>query len=101
MKNHKLFRAAAFALAIPFLLVGCDREVSHTASTKVKSDGSSKTQETVVKQAPDGTVTKQETVKERDSDGDTQSKQKTTVVSPNGTVTKEESTKKTSPPEVP
>ena len=78
------------AMAFPLFLTGCDREVSRTGSAKVSSDGSSKSQETVVKQAPDGTVTKEETSKKVDSDGDSSSKTKTTTKSPDGTVTKEE-----------
>jgi hypothetical protein len=51
---------AASALALPFLLVGCDREVSHTESSTVKSDGTVKTDEKTVTQSKDGTVTKTE-----------------------------------------
>lgn len=90
-----LFVASA-ALAIPLVLVGCDREVSHTGSAEVNKDGSSKSKETVVTQSPNGTVTKEETSKKIDSDGDGSSKTKTTVRSPDGTVTKEE-TQKTTP----
>jgi hypothetical protein len=51
---------AASALALSFLLVGCDREVSHTESSTVNSDGTVKSKEKTVTQSPDGTVTKTE-----------------------------------------
>jgi hypothetical protein len=51
------FGVAVCALSLPLFLSGCDREVSHESTTKVNSDGSTKTEEKVVKQAPDGTVT--------------------------------------------
>lgn len=47
-------------LAGPFLLVGCDREVSKTQSTSVSSDGTVKSKEKTVTQSPDGTVTKKQ-----------------------------------------
>jgi len=84
------------ALALPLFLTGCDREVSHTGSAKVNSDGSSKSSETTVKVAPDGTVTKQETDRKTDSDGDSSSKTKTTTQTPSGSETKTET--KTSTP---
>ena len=49
---------ATSVLALPFLLVGCNREVSKTKSTSVSSDGTVKSKEKTVTQAPDGTVTK-------------------------------------------
>jgi hypothetical protein len=49
---------ATFALAL--LLVGCDRQVSHTESSSVSSDGTVKSKEKTVTQSPDGTVTKTE-----------------------------------------
>ena len=61
MKNRMtVITAATSALALSFLLVGCDREVSHTESSSTSSDGTVKTKEKTVKQAPDGTVTKTE-----------------------------------------
>lgn len=51
---------ATSVLALPFLLVGCDREVSHTESTSVKGDGTVKSTEKTVTQSKDGTVTKTE-----------------------------------------
>ena len=54
----------AAALGLSCMLTGCDREVAHTEKTTVKSDGTVKTKETTVKQAPDGTVTKEEKEKQ-------------------------------------
>jgi len=51
---------ATSALALSFLLVGCDREVSNTKSSSVSSDGTVKSKEKTVTQSPDGTVTKTE-----------------------------------------
>ena len=58
MKNRMIICVATSALALSFLLVGCDREVSKTTSTSVSSDGTVKSNEKTVTQAPDGTVTK-------------------------------------------
>ena len=59
MKNRKpVICVAASVLALSFLLVGCDRQVSKTESTSVSSDGTVKSKEKTVTQAPDGTVTK-------------------------------------------
>lgn len=55
-----LLGAAIAGLAFASLFSGCAREVSHTERTKVQSDGTVKTKETSVKQAPDGTVSKTE-----------------------------------------
>lgn len=55
--------AATCALALSFLMVGCDRQVSHTESSSVSSDGTVKSKEKTVTQAPDGTVTKTEETK--------------------------------------
>ena len=55
--------AATSALALAFLLVGCDRQVSHTESTSVSSDGTVKSKEKTVTQKSDGTVTKTEETK--------------------------------------
>ena len=58
MKNQAIrLSVAACALAMPLFLGGCDREVSHEETKKVNADGSTKTEQTTVKQAPDGTVT--------------------------------------------
>jgi ribose 5-phosphate isomerase len=54
---------ATSALALPFLLVGCDREVSHQETSTVKSDGAAKTDEKTVTKSSDGTVTKSEETK--------------------------------------
>ena len=48
------------ALALSFLTVGCDRQVSHSESESVSSDGTVKSKEETVTKAPDGTVTKTE-----------------------------------------
>ena len=101
MKNRmSLFCVAASVLALPFLLVGCDREVSRTSSSSVSSDGSSKSKEKVVSQSDDGTVTKEEIKETVDSDGAVKSQETITVKSPDGTETKEES-KTTTPPTTP
>jgi hypothetical protein len=50
-------------LALSLVTVGCDREVSKTESSTVKSDGTVKTQEKKVTESPDGSVTKTETKK--------------------------------------
>ena len=55
--------AATSALALSFLMVGCDRQVSHTESSSVSSDGTVKSKEQTVTKAPDGTVTKTEETK--------------------------------------
>ena len=51
---------ATSALALSFLLVGCDREVSNTKSSSVSNDGTVKSKEKTVTQSKDGTVTKTE-----------------------------------------
>jgi hypothetical protein len=61
MKNRVVVACVAMsALALSFVLVGCDREVSSTKSSTVSSDGTVKSKEKTVTQAPDGTVTKTE-----------------------------------------
>jgi hypothetical protein len=61
MKNYMaVICTATFGLALSFLLVGCDRDVSHTETTSASSDGTVKSKEKTVTQAPDGTVTKTE-----------------------------------------
>ena len=54
---------AMSALALSFLLVGCDREVSNTKDTSVSSDGTVKSNEKTVTKGSDGTVTKTEETK--------------------------------------
>jgi hypothetical protein len=51
------------ALTLPLLLVGCDRQVSHTESTSSNSDGTVKSTEKTTTQSKDGTVTKTEETK--------------------------------------
>jgi hypothetical protein len=61
MKNYMVVSfAAASTLALSFLLIGCAREVSHTETSSVSSDGTVKSKETTVTKSPDGTVTKTE-----------------------------------------
>lgn len=55
--------AATSVLALSFLTVGCDREVSKSQSTSVSSDGTVKSKEKTVTESPDGTVTKKEETK--------------------------------------
>ena len=55
MKNCKVVIVAAMsAVALSFLLVGCDRQVSKTQSSSVSSDGTDKSKEKTVTEAPDG-----------------------------------------------
>ena len=65
MKKHLTVGicAAMSALALSFLTVGCDRQVSHSESESVSSDGTVKSTEKTVTKAPDGTVTKTEETK--------------------------------------
>jgi hypothetical protein len=64
MKNRiALICAATSTVALSFLLVGCDRQVSDTKSSSTSSDGTVKSKEKTVTQAPDGTVTKTEETK--------------------------------------
>lgn len=93
----QLLCAVAFAIAAPMLMVGCEREVSHSGSTSVKRDGSTKSQETVVRQSPDGTITKDETSSKTARDGETVSKTTTTVKSPDGSTAKEQTKTTTTP----
>jgi hypothetical protein len=51
---------AMSALALSFLLVGCDREVSNSKSSSVSNDGTVKSTDKTVTQSKDGTVTKTE-----------------------------------------
>ena len=67
--KHKLTNCVAAvcvatsAVALSFLLVGCDREVSKTKSSSESSDGTVKSTEKTVTQSKDGTVTKTEETK--------------------------------------
>ena len=64
MKNRMMVTCVAMsALALSFLVIGCDREVSKTESSSVNSDGTVKSTEKTVTKAPDGTVTKTEETK--------------------------------------
>jgi len=60
MNRMAVMCVATSALALSFLLVGCDREVSRTESSSVSSDGTVKSTEKTVTQSKDGTVTKTE-----------------------------------------
>ena len=61
MKNRIVVIGVAMStLALSFLLVACDREVSKSTSTSVNSEGTVKSNEKTVTQAPDGTVTKKQ-----------------------------------------
>ena len=59
MKNRNVVICLALsALALSFMTVGCGQQVSKTTSTSVSKDGTVKSEEKVVTQSPDGTVTK-------------------------------------------
>ena len=58
MNRMAVVCVATSALALSFLLVGCDREVSSTKSSSESSDGTVKSKEKTVTQSKDGTVTK-------------------------------------------
>ena len=60
MNRMAIVCVATAALTLPLLLVGCDREVSHTESSNVSKDGTVKSKEKTVTQSQDGTVTKTE-----------------------------------------
>jgi hypothetical protein len=60
MNRMALMCVAISALALSFLLVGCDREVSNSKSSSVSNDGTVKSTEKTVTQSKDGTVTKTE-----------------------------------------
>jgi ABC-type oligopeptide transport system substrate-binding subunit len=57
MNRMAVMCVATSALALSFLLVGCDKEVSSTKSSSDNGDGTVKTKEKTVSQAPDGTTT--------------------------------------------
>ena len=65
MKNMFSNRTAVMcvalsALALSFMLVGCDKEVSKTESSSTSSDGTVKSKEKTVTETKDGAVTKTE-----------------------------------------
>ena len=60
MNRMAVMCMATSALALSFLLVGCDHQVSSTKSSSVSSDGTVKSTEKTVTQSKDGTVTKTE-----------------------------------------
>ena len=61
MKNRKVVICVATSvLALSFLLVGCDKPVSHTESSSASDDGTVKSKEKTVTKSQDGTVTKTE-----------------------------------------
>ena len=57
MNRMAVMCVAMSALALSFMLVGCDKEVSSTKSSSVNGDGTVKTKEKTVSQSPDGTTT--------------------------------------------
>ena len=61
MKQIKLL--VLVALGSSLFITGCDRTVSKTEETKVKSDGTVESKEKKVTENPDGSVTKTETKK--------------------------------------
>ena len=77
INQRKLFRLAAAALlGVSFLTAGCDRTVSQTEETKVKSDGSVQTKEKTVTESPDGSLNKTETKKTTEPNGETKTESK-------------------------
>ena len=54
---------AMCALALSFLLVGCDRQVSTEKSSDVSKDGTVTSKDKTVTKSSDGTVTKTEDTK--------------------------------------
>ena len=64
MKNRIIGSGVAVsALALSFLLVGCDRTISSDKSSTVSSDGTVKTKEKTVTQSPDGVIKTEESKK--------------------------------------
>ena len=62
--NRKLMTSVAMAaLGLSFLTAGCERTISQTEETKVKSDGTVESKEKKVTENPDGSVSKTETKK--------------------------------------
>ena len=59
MKNRMFVMCVATSvLALSFMLVGCDREISKTKTVTTSSDGTVKSKEKVVTESPEGTVTR-------------------------------------------
>ena len=54
---------AMCALALSFVLVGCDQQVSSEKTSDVSNDGTVKSKEKTVTKSSDGTVTKTEDTK--------------------------------------
>ena len=80
--NHKLFTFVAMSvLGLSFLTAGCERTVSQTEESKVKSDGTVKSKEQTVTEAPDGSLKKTETKTTSEPNGVTKTESK--VVSTN------------------
>ena len=63
MTRMAVICVAMAALTLPLLLVGCDRQVSHSESTSSNSDGTVKSTEKTTTESKDGTVTKTEETK--------------------------------------
>jgi hypothetical protein len=64
MKNRIIVTCVAMsALALSFILVGCEHTISSQKTSSVSSDGTVKSREKTVTQSPDGTVTKTEETK--------------------------------------
>ncbi len=53
--------AALLGLVVSMVTSGCERTVSKTEETKVKDDGTVKSKEKAVTEAPNGTITRTET----------------------------------------
>jgi len=60
MKNHTAIICIVTSCLALTLICGCAREVSHTETSSVSSDGTVKSKEKTVTQSSDGTVTKTE-----------------------------------------
>jgi hypothetical protein len=61
MKTTKTaLMATISALTLSLLTIGCERTISETESTKVKSDGTVETKEKRITETPDGTIKKEE-----------------------------------------
>ena len=63
MKRKTIVWATVSILALSSLMMGCERTISRTEKTEVRSDGTVKSKETTVTEKPDGTVTKKEETK--------------------------------------
>jgi hypothetical protein len=76
-QSRLLTLAAMSILGVALLTTGCERTVSQTEETKVKDDGTVKTKEKTVTEAPDGSLTKTETKKTTEPNGETRTESKT------------------------